>query len=111
MSLDQPLSPGDGGETTSFLQNQATPNETALDEQLIHKEQLNQLHVGLDEIRDELSEREVFLLENRLLSDEPLTLQEIGDHYGITREAVRQMESRLLLKIKASIIKPSHEGS
>jgi RNA polymerase sigma-32 factor len=39
-------------------------------------------------------------LEDRLLADEPLTLQEIGEKYGVTREAVRQMENRLMLKIR-----------
>ncbi len=34
------------------------------------------------------------------MSDEPLTLQEIGDKYGITRERARQIEAKLLKKIK-----------
>ena len=36
-------------------------------------------------------------------SDEPMTLQEIGEHYGVTREAVRQLESRLIGKIRAAM--------
>ncbi len=39
-------------------------------------------------------------MENRILSDSPLTLREIGAKYGITRERVRQIESRLLGKLK-----------
>jgi RNA polymerase sigma-32 factor len=35
-----------------------------------------------------------------MLSHEPMTLQEIGEHYGVTREAVRQLEARLMGKIR-----------
>ena len=38
------------------------------------------------------------------MNDEPLTLQEIGEKHGITREAVRQMEARLMKKIKARML-------
>ena len=47
-----------------------------------------------------LNEKEKYILENRLLSDEPATLREIGERYNITRERVRQLEARLLEKIK-----------
>jgi RNA polymerase sigma-32 factor len=61
---------------------------------------LSLLHEGIEELRDSLNDRERELLEDRLLADEPLTLQEIGEKYGVTREAVRQMENRLMLKIR-----------
>jgi RNA polymerase sigma-32 factor len=47
-----------------------------------------------------LSEKEVYILKKRLLSDEPVTLREIGERYNITRERVRQLETRLLQKLK-----------
>ena len=47
-----------------------------------------------------LNEKEQYILQNRLLTDEPATLREIGEHYKITRERVRQLEARLLQKIK-----------
>ncbi|MDH5677700.1 MAG: sigma-70 family RNA polymerase sigma factor [Nitrospinota bacterium] len=40
------------------------------------------------------------LLERRVLADEPVTLREIGEEFGVTREAVRQTEERLLKKLK-----------
>mgnify|MGYP002134734893 CR=1 FL=1 len=61
------------------------------------------LRDGIDEIRDSLNDRERELLEDRLLADEPLTLQEIGERYGVTREAVRQMENRLMGKIREQL--------
>ena len=48
----------------------------------------------------ELNEKELDIFEERLLADSPVTLREIGDKYGITRERVRQIEARLLQKIK-----------
>ena len=47
----------------------------------------------------------VTLLDNRILSDSPVTLREIGAKYGITRERVRQIESRLLEKLKDHLSK------
>ena len=46
-----------------------------------------------------LNEKEQYILHNRLLSDEPITLREIGERYNITRERVRQLEARLVEKI------------
>ena len=47
-----------------------------------------------------LSEKEIYILENRLLTDEPATLREIGERYNVTRERIRQLEARLLEKLK-----------
>ena len=47
-----------------------------------------------------LKNKELYLYEHRLLSENPATLQEIGDNYGITRERARQIEEKLLKKIK-----------
>ena len=43
----------------------------------------------------------------RLLAEEPLTLQEIGDRYGISRERVRQIEERLKKKLKTYLLAES----
>ncbi|MDR2850882.1 MAG: RNA polymerase factor sigma-32, partial [Desulfovibrio sp.] len=54
----------------------------------------------LKTIVPELNEKELYILRNRLLSDEPVTLREIGERYNITKERVRQLEARLLKKIR-----------
>lgn len=96
VSLNAPL---DNSSQTSMLDFQTSNQDISIDEQIGHREQLEQLRENIEKIRDQLNEKELFLLENRLLADEPLTLQEIGDKYGITREAVRQLENRLIAKI------------
>lgn len=100
VSLDRPLDDESG---TSLGDLQSDISDQPLDEQLAKHEQLNLLKQKLEEIRPELSDREKIILDERILNDEPLTLQEIGEKYGITREAVRQMEARVLKKIKTKM--------
>jgi RNA polymerase sigma-32 factor len=71
-----------------------------LDDKLAQEEMIEILKTKIEEIRPHLNEKEKIILEERLLNDEPLTLQEIGEKYGITREAVRQAEVRLMKKIR-----------
>jgi RNA polymerase sigma-32 factor len=47
-----------------------------------------------------LSEKEVYVVQNRVMADEPLTLQEIGNHLKLSRERVRQIEGQALMKLK-----------
>ena len=101
VSLDQPL--GDDGGSGTLIDLQPGQYEAAPDDELGHNQELTLLTENIDELRPDLNERESFLLDNRLLSEEPMTLQDIGNKYGITREAVRQMEARLIKKIKERI--------
>jgi RNA polymerase sigma-32 factor len=55
----------------------------------------------LSEIEGMLNEKELLILNSRLLSDEPETLQTIADRFQISRERVRQIETNLLKKLKA----------
>jgi RNA polymerase sigma-32 factor len=47
-----------------------------------------------------LSEKEMYMIKNRVMADEPLTLQEIGNHLHLSRERVRQIEGEALKKLK-----------
>ncbi|MBK9323244.1 MAG: RNA polymerase factor sigma-32 [Bdellovibrionaceae bacterium] len=100
LSLDRPI---DNDSGTSLLDLQKTSESVDLEEQTAHNEQLEILKEKIAEIRPELSDRELIILDERILNDDPLTLQEIGEKYGTTREAVRQMEVRVLNKIKAKM--------
>ncbi|HOP86057.1 MAG TPA: RNA polymerase factor sigma-32 [Syntrophorhabdaceae bacterium] len=47
-----------------------------------------------------LNEKELFVFENRIMAEEPLTLQDIGEKFNISRERVRQIENKVLKKFK-----------
>lgn len=50
-----------------------------------------------------LSERERYIIDNRLASDAPMTLQEIADNFSVSRERVRQIEERTLAKLRQKL--------
>lgn len=58
------------------------------------------VRIQMKAILPRLNEKERYILNHRLLSEEPVTLREIGERYNVTRERVRQLEARLLEKIK-----------
>lgn len=101
ISLDRPL---DSSSPTSLGDLQKNEESLPLDEQLSRMEEIEKLKSIIESLRPQLTEKEKIILEERVLSDEPLTLQEIGDKYKITREAVRQTEARLMNKIKKALL-------
>ena len=100
VSLDQPVGDSDRSRLLDF----ESSNDQDVMEQLIEKESLTQLNQVLETLKEKFSEKELHILETRLLNDSPKTLQDIGTEWGVTREAVRQMEARLLKKIKKAMI-------
>ena len=103
VSLDKPAHSENESATPLSNLLRKEDGSLPLDEQLALEEQIALLRNAVDSIRKDLTEKETILLEERILSDEPLTLQEIGDKYKISREAVRQTEARLMKKIKAAM--------
>lgn len=104
LSLDKPLS---DDQNQTLLDLQTSRADEGVDEQLGHLEQLHMLNDQIQELRPQLNTKELIVLDERLLADEPLTLQEIGERYKITREAVRQIEQRLIEKIKRKFLEKS----
>jgi RNA polymerase sigma-32 factor len=73
-------------------------------EENIELQQFRQiLNENIENFKGGLNPNEIEILEKRILSEDPLSLQEIGDQRGVTREAVRQAEQRLLKKFKTYI--------
>ena len=54
---------------------------------------------------DELNERELRIVRERRLTDEGVTLEALGSKLGISKERVRQIESRALEKLRAALLK------
>lgn len=63
-------------------------------------EEEEKVRSGMDVALKTLKDRERYIIEKRVLSDNPLTLEEIGTKFNISRERVRQIESAALKKIK-----------
>ena len=70
-------------------------------EEIVADKEKNEIITGkVAEFKKTLNEKELFIFENRMLSEEPLTLQEIGTKFRISRERARQIENRVLKKFK-----------
>lgn len=71
-----------------------------VEDRIASDEMTHLLRDGIQGILPTLNEKEIYILKHRLLTDDPVTLREIGERYNITRERVRQLEARLLEKLK-----------
>jgi RNA polymerase sigma-32 factor len=98
VSMDQPLS-ANQYENLTFGDTMSDPSASAEDK-VIEQDMQEHVRSFLDDIYDELAPRERFMLEHRILAETPKTLEEIGDEFGITRERVRQLETRLKEKLR-----------
>lgn len=95
ISLDAPLD--DSGQSRIDMIEDERPDQEEIFASLRESEYLqSKVHAALAG----LSEKESFIVKNRLMSDEPLTLQGIGDKFGISRERARQIESATIKKLK-----------
>ncbi|QJB56250.1 RNA polymerase factor sigma-32 [Pseudodesulfovibrio sp. zrk46] len=96
MSLNTPLGEDSDATRMDFLPSLGPGVEDTLASDQI----VDLLLENIKKIRPSLNEKEVAILDERLLSDDPITLREIGEQFGVTRERVRQIEARLLVKIR-----------
>ncbi|SFM39368.1 sigma-70 family RNA polymerase sigma factor [Thermodesulforhabdus norvegica] len=97
MSLDSPVS-SDSEDTHLMFLPDSSP---AIDDQMADAQARQILREKLAQFRKHLKDKEAVIFDERLMAEEPLTLQEIGDRFGISRERVRQIEQRLKKKLKA----------
>ena len=79
-----------------------TPDQ---EEILSELEELEDLKQWADQALESLNPREKYIVEKRILSEEPVTLKELGKHFGITRERARQIERSALEKLKGNYLR------
>jgi len=99
LSLDVPI--GDNGERT-HLEALAAPGPSH-DELIAAGEERAIVKRDVGSALARLSDRERFVIEKRVLADEPLSLQHVGDELGLTRERVRQIQGSALKKLKKDL--------
>jgi RNA polymerase sigma-32 factor len=96
LSLDAPLD--EGQELTHLdLLKEDSPNQ---EEALAQEEEKKIREHEVQNAMKRLSEKEVYVIQNRIMTEDPLTLQQIGDHLKLSRERVRQIEGEALKKLK-----------
>ena len=105
LSTDAPIG-HDNEETLLHLlpDGQATPEE-----QLAETEYRQLVSEKIEKFEAGLKDKDLVIFRQRLIAEEPLTLREIGEKYGISRERVRQIEERLKKKLKAYLSKELKE--
>jgi RNA polymerase sigma-32 factor len=96
LSLDAPLKEGSDEYHKNFL----PASEPQVEEALADWELKDLFRRKLEEFKKDLNEKELDILNLRLLAEHPLTLQEIGARHQISRERVRQIEDRMIKKLR-----------
>lgn len=96
-SLDAPVSEGS---TTSHKDILANESEPSIEDLLADQQVKLIFSQHLEEFKKGLKGRDKDIFDLRLTSETPLTLQEIGDRFGITRERVRQIEARITQRLR-----------
>jgi RNA polymerase sigma-32 factor len=96
LSLDQPI-----GEDQEYTLLDVLPSHhEPADEQLADHQLKTLFRAKLAEFTHTLEERDEDILRNRILSEHPLTLDDLGEKYGITKERTRQLEARIIKRLR-----------
>jgi len=99
-SLNAPIrEDGDSGEWMDWLVDDSDSQES----RLVASEQADNRHKALGEALDVLNERERRIFEARRLADDPMTLEDLAEEFGVSRERVRQIEVRAFEKVQKAV--------
>lgn len=98
LSLDAPVQ-REGGSATygDFLPSGGESAESQVADGELRRVFMEHVHAFADTLTDPRDRR---IVEERILAEEPKTLQELGEEFGVTRERVRQLESRLVARLR-----------
>lgn len=69
----------------------------------VFQQENNSVREGIQRLQPQLGPRQLFVLNNRLLSDHPLTLGEIAQRYDVTPSRIQQIEEKIMRQIKRSV--------
>lgn len=97
-SLDVPVNESDG---RTIARVEMLPTSMAQPDLVTEGAELGELlRQHLTEFRKGLSGKDLIIFDQRLVADEPRTLQDLGDEFGVSRERVRQLEARMTGKLR-----------
>ena len=98
VSLDAPLTDDTDTAKIEFIKASAE----SIEEKISKKEFKVILHRGIVEFRKEMNQRELDIFDQRIFAENPKTLAELGQKYGISRERIRQIQNNIIAKMKNS---------
>lgn len=96
LSLDTPFDEGKELTHLELLREESLNQEEAIAQEEEKKIREREVQNAMKRLND----KEVYVIKSRIMAEEPLTLQQIGDHLKLSRERVRQIESEALKKLK-----------
>ncbi len=96
LSLDAPVKDDSDTEKIDLL----NVEDESVEDQVAQKEMESLLHKKINLFKKKMTPREIYIFEERIFSENPATLQKIGDKYGISRERVRQVEKNVIKKLQ-----------
>lgn len=102
--LDAPSFQEDDDSNVKTMKEYIASTEERPDNVLEHKDFYGTLRVKLDGFARRLKnnrQREIFY--DRIIAEEPITLKELGDRFGVSKERMRQVEEEILLKLKKQL--------
>jgi RNA polymerase sigma-32 factor len=105
-SLNVRVGEDGGGEWQDWLASDDESAETEYAEREEHDERM----ILLNQALSSLNEREQHIIRERRLRDDPVTLEDLADQYGVSRERIRQIEVRAFEKMQAAIKKAALES-
>ncbi|MGB9369716.1 MAG: RNA polymerase sigma factor RpoH [Xanthobacteraceae bacterium] len=99
-SLNAPIrEDGDAGEWQDWLVDDSVSQES----RLVAEEQADNRHKALRDAMSVLNDRERRIFEARRLAEDPITLEELAEEFGVSRERVRQIEVRAFEKVQKAV--------
>jgi RNA polymerase sigma-32 factor len=99
LSLDAPLGEDGASSHVDFVVGEGATQDVELE--AAQEQQVVQGRVAAALAR--LDQRERFIIEQRIMSDAPMTLKDLGEHFGFSRERARQLEIRAKEKLKGEL--------
>lgn len=99
ISLESPMRNESDAQRKDFLAG----GGPGIEDILCSRDLKRRIRALLDDLQESHNEKEKMILERRLLTDDPMTLQKISEKFGISRERIRQIESNLLKKLRKYI--------
>ena len=95
-SLDEPSRTRDREQMIDSLEAE----DESVDDTIARMEMTAMLRNVINTFKNHLTRRELEILEKRIIAREPLTLQNLGDRFGVSRERIRQIEAKIIGKLR-----------